>query len=184
MTTSLQGHLLVASPHLADPNFFRTVILMVQHDEEGAVGLVLNRRTPSSLSDVWEMIGEGPCPDEAALYLGGPVSGTLLALHQAAEYADATVFPGLFVASQRQQLQQLLRRIDLPFRLFLGYAGWGAGQLEGELRAGGWLIATAAVEAAFYPGDDLWEQTVDRIGAQILRPVLGNIPSPEDPRVN
>lgn len=184
MTPSLQGHILVASPKLTDPNFFRSVVLIIQHDEEGAVGLILNRRTPSTIRDVWELFGEGECDSDVALHLGGPVGNALLALHGVEEWSDAVVLPGLFVASEKDHLTQLVRQTQHAYRFFLGYSGWGAGQLDGELRSGGWLIATAIPAMAFYDGDDLWEQTVDRIGEQILRPAMGHVPSPDDPRVN
>lgn len=184
MTPSLQGHLLVASTRLDDPNFFRSVVLMVQHDPMGALGLILNRPTPGNLRDAWEFLGEGECPRDDAIFHGGPVGNTLLALHNDESLADAAVLPGLYVASDKDRVLQALSDTGTSVRLFHGYAGWGPGQLEEELRAGGWLIATANADLAFYSGDDLWEQTIDRIGDQILKPALGKVPSPEDPRVN
>ena len=184
MSPSLRGHILVASPKLTDPNFFRTVVLMIQHDEEGAAGVVLNRPTRNSLKDIWDLIGEGTCPANSPLRWGGPVGNTLLALHTNAELASGIVMPGLYVASESDQLRQLLEPSSSLLQLYLGYSGWGAGQLESELQYGGWLIATAAAEMPFYDGDDLWEQSIDRIGQQILRPAMGHVPSPDDPRVN
>ncbi|MFO0817948.1 MAG: YqgE/AlgH family protein [Pirellulales bacterium] len=184
MIPSLQGHLLVASTRLEDPNFFRSVVLMVQHDEMGALGLILNRPTPGSLRDAWEFIDEGDCLRDDSIYHGGPVGSTLLALHNDESLSDATILPGLYVASDKDRIARALRDPAISARLFHGYAGWGPGQLEDELRVGGWLIATANAEMAFYADDDLWEQTIDRIGDQILKPALGKVPSPEDPRVN
>lgn len=184
MTVSLRGHILVASPKLTDPNFFRTVVLMVQHDEEGAVGVVLNRRVQNKLAEVWEALGDGACPLDTHLQWGGPVGNALLALHQQQTLSDGIVLPSLFVSSDKPQLVQLIEQATKPLRFYLGYSGWGAGQLEDELRQGGWLIATAVAEMPFYEGEDLWEQAIDRIGQQILRPALGAAPSPDDPRVN
>jgi putative transcriptional regulator len=184
MAESLRGHLLVASPKLSDANFRRTVILMLQHDSAGAVGLVLNRPTPSTLDEIWKVIEEGPCPSESPLYWGGPVSNALIGVHRFEAWSDTQISPELHIATTRRNLTRLLRQSQHPYRLFVGYSGWGADQLDQELELGGWLVASAASEVAFYEGDDLWEQTVDRIGEQILRPALGRVPSPPDPRVN
>jgi putative transcriptional regulator len=184
MAISLRGHLLVASPKLTDVNFFRSVILMLQHDDDGALGLVLNRPTPSTLDEIWKVVEEGPCPSDAPLYWGGPVSNSLIGVHTFENWSDTQISPELHIATSRRNLTRLLRQSEHPFRLFVGYAGWGAEQLDRELTLGGWLVAAAAGEVAFYNGDDLWEQTVDRIGDQIIRPALGRVPSPPDPRVN
>ena len=90
---SLKGHFLVASPHLADANFYRSVVLMIQHDEDGAVGLVLNRPTDNTIAEVWEMISESPCDVQGCVSIGGPVAGPLMALHTlyAAEYGQRTL---------------------------------------------------------------------------------------------
>jgi len=78
---SLQGHLLIASPTLLDPNFRKSVVLLVQHNEEGAMGLVLNRPTETKLCEAWTQVAETDCASDASLNLGGPCEGPLMALH-------------------------------------------------------------------------------------------------------
>jgi len=85
---SLQGHLLIASPHLADPNFARTVVLMVQHSDQGALGVVLNRPTSKTVKELWKEVGDAPCHTEAPVCLGGPVSGPLMAVHTNQFFAE------------------------------------------------------------------------------------------------
>ena len=78
---SLDGHFLVASRELLDPNFARSVVLIIRHSEEGAMGLVLNRPTKTSVSEAWKQVSEAPCPTTGLIHLGGPCRGPLMAIH-------------------------------------------------------------------------------------------------------
>jgi putative transcriptional regulator len=165
---SLTGHLLVASPKLADPNFARCVILIIQHGEEGAFGLVLNRATRSPLAEIWSELFGGVCAVEGPLYIGGPVDGPPLAVHGDADCSEREVLSGVHLASQPSTIEQLVTQPQSPVRVFLGYSGWGEGQLESELREGAWLTAPAAPEHVFYGGDDLWKEVVTHISGAII----------------
>mgnify|MGYP005851771495 CR=1 FL=1 len=165
---SLRGYFLVASPHLPDPNFCRTVVLMIQHDENGALGLVLNRPTASTVGQLWETITKESCSCQRLVHHGGPVQGPLMALHMEAAWADGEVLSGVYFASRSEYLHQIVRQSDKPFRLFVGYSGWAGGQLEGELQAGGWLTTQATREDVFSDDLDLWRTMTQRIGSQIL----------------
>ncbi|MDC0937196.1 YqgE/AlgH family protein, partial [Pirellulales bacterium] len=153
---SLAGHFLVASPHLTDPSFARTAILMLQHEDEGALGVIVNRVADKTVREVWEMIEADPCDCDEPIYQGGPVPGPLVAVHTSAELAEHEVLPGLFTSMQRDAVDIIVRRSDLQFRLFSGNSGWAGGQLEGELKVGGWLRWPASVEDIFSDPDDLW----------------------------
>jgi putative transcriptional regulator len=181
---SLQGQLLVASPHLADGNFYRSVVLMVKHDDEGALGLILNRPTANTVSDIWRMIGEPDLACDRPLYLGGPVAGPLVCLHRLKSCSEAQVLPGVFFSAHKEQLLKVVSQTAKPFRLFTGYAGWAGGQLEGELEAGGWLNMRADKKLVFYEQEDLWEQVVRTIGEDILGPAIKSRHVPEDPSLN
>jgi putative transcriptional regulator len=182
---SLRGHFLVASPHLTDPNFYRTVVLMIQHDKHGALGLVLNRMTNSTVGQLWETLTKEPCPNSQRVNQGGPVQGPLMALHAEPSLADEEILPGVYFASRGEYLTQIVGHTDLAFRLFVGYAGWAGGQLEGELEAGGWLTATASREEVFADAsDDLWRNVISRIGQKILGAVVPPKHVPSDPSVN
>lgn len=195
---SLQGKLLVASPHLGDGNFFRSVVLLVKHDSEGAFGLILNRPLNSTLQEVWEAINadsdeEGlpaeleldvPVHGDQFIYVGGPVQGPLIALHTQKKYSEAQVMSGLHFAAHKDQLRKIVSQKKKPFRVFSGYSGWGAGQLEGELHAGGWLITEASKELVFYTDDDLWERLVQGIAEQILSPAAHTKHVPPDASLN
>lgn len=192
---SLQGKLLVASPHLGDGNFFRSVVLLVKHDEEGAFGLILNRPLNSTLGEVWEAIqheaGELSEPTladlphgEQPLYVGGPVEGPLVMLHSVKKYSEAQVMTGIHFAAHRHHIRKIITHTKKPFRVFSGYAGWSGGQLEDELQAGGWLISEASKELIFYAGDDLWEKVVQGIAEQILSPAARTKHVPPDASLN
>jgi putative transcriptional regulator len=181
---SLQGQFLVASPHLPDPNFFRSVVLMVQHDEQGALGLILNRPTNTTIRELWKNLTGEECSSIRHVDRGGPVEGPLMALHTVAESADSEVIPGVYFASREEFLRKVVHEAERPCRVFLGYAGWGAGQLESELEVGGWLTAPATVEEVFGDSGDLWRSVAAKIGSEILKTAVKTKHVPQDPSVN
>src|SRR3712207_6054402 len=105
---SLAGHFLVASPHLGDPNFFRSVVLVIRHDEEGAFGVVLNRPLPSTVADIWRALGSSDVENEQPIYLGGPVTGPLLAVHRDDEFSEGEVLDGVYYATHKDHLNSLV----------------------------------------------------------------------------
>ena len=186
----LQGQFLVASPKLGDPNFFRTVVLMIQHDADGAMGLVLTRPTETTVSEIWQQLVEQELDleeiNEASLdqpiFVGGPVPGQLIAVHDLPDCSETEVMTGLYVATQRATLMRLFLS-DARMRLFSGYAGWGEGQLEDELRMGGWLTCPASVDSVLGDPSSLWDEVVRKIGQDILG-LDNSAPLPDDPSMN
>src|SRR5215204_2238778 len=122
---SLTGHFLVASRYLRDPNFVQSVVLMIHHDREGAMGVVINRPSDKTVREVWEMIGNDPCEREDRIFVGGPVPGPLVALHTIEAFADHDVMSGLFFSTDRDTLDLIVRKKDIRLRLCSGNAGWG-----------------------------------------------------------
>lgn len=184
MKKSLQGHLLVASPHLTDDNFYRTVVLVIQHDADGALGLVLNRPGKQSFQQLWEHLGNGPCPVQQPIYIGGPVEGPLMALHANPSLSDEAVISGLYFSALHRENFAALCDDKHPFRLYAGYAGWGNGQLDRELSVGGWLILEARPEDAFSDRDaDQWNSARCRVGEAILWETL-RLKQPPHPEAN
>jgi putative transcriptional regulator len=135
--------LLVASPSLLDPHFLHSVVLVVEHDEEGALGLILNRALPLTLAQVSADGGMAYMgSDEATAWRGGPVDpqrGILLVQGGLPEEEDTVVDLTHFVSHRKDLLESLLADPLARYRLFLGYAGWGAGQLDQELAIGAWM---------------------------------------------
>ena len=181
---NLQGQFLVASPHLSDPNFYKSVVLMIKHDDDGAFGLILNRPTTSTVREIWQAVTEQDLECEQPIYMGGPVSGPLVCLHRMKSCAEAEVLRGVYFSAHKEQLLKIVSQTAKPFRLFSGYAGWAGGQLEGELHVGGWLSAPATKKLIFQDGDTLWDQVVRTIGDDILGPAIKTRHVPDDPSLN
>ena len=162
----LKGHLLLDSGQLH--GFFqRTVVLICQHDAEGAFGLVLNRTTGNK---VGEMI-VADLPDtlkECPLFLGGPVQPTALSfLHSDSFIPDANVLPNLSLGHSLDSLVDIGESFspEKKIRLFAGYAGWSGGQLEDEMKRKAWLTHPASLELIFdTPPQDLWQKILNRKG--------------------
>lgn len=177
---SLQGQLLIASPTLLDPNFKRTVVLVTEHTEEGAAGLVLNRPSPVEVAEVvpeLEELGDGE-----QVWVGGPVqTDAVLVLGEFSDPDDAAVplfgalgFPSL--EEPEAVLSATTRR-----RVFAGYAGWGAGQLENELERDDWILEPAAADDPFTEApESLWSDVLRRKGG--VYELVARMP--DDPSVN
>ena len=164
-----KGRLLVAGPNLRDGNFFRTVVLMLEHSEEGAMGLVVNR--PSSVTVENALSGQLDCDTgEEVLYVGGPVEpGDLFLLHAEEDFAGDSheTCEGVFVTTSPQVFEGVLCcEEEVRFRAISGYAGWSPGQLESELEGGDWLLSDADADEVF--GCDPYELW-DRVKARVAK---------------
>lgn len=156
---SLQGHLLLDGGKLNGSCFHRTVVLVCQHTSEGAFGLILNRPGDNKVGDVIEADLPGPLHDQA-LFGGGPVQeGALSYLHMAPGLPEPNVMPDLHLGHDLEELIRLGQResADHQLRVFAGYAGWGPGQLDDEIRREAWLTEPATLDKVFHAAaDDLW----------------------------
>lgn len=185
MFRSLAGHLLVASPHLQDPNFLQAVVLLVQHSPEGAFGITLNRPIDKSVQDLWtEIEATTPCVNTRHLNMGGPVSGPVMALHTRANFGEVEVLPGVFFSAEREHLESLVQELDLRLKVFIGHSGWGGGQLESELGQGAWFTTPATAEHVFQDEYRLWREVCGQIGDSLLSEVLHIKRVPENPELN
>ncbi|MFI5754428.1 YqgE/AlgH family protein [Streptomyces sp. NPDC051569] len=164
--SSLTGRLLVASPALADPNFDRAVVLLLDHDEEGTLGVVLNRPTPVGVGDILESWGD-LAGEPGVVFQGGPVS-----LDSALGLA---VIPGDDGPLGWRRVHGAIGLVDLEtppellaralgsLRIFAGYAGWGPGQLEDELGEGAWYVVESEPGDVSSPRpENLWRAVLRR----------------------
>lgn len=181
---SFQGQLLVAAGQLQEPTFSQTVVLMLQHNEQGALGVVLNRPVEQTIRNLWEQVSEAPCEVDLPVNLGGPVSGPLLAVHCQEPLAELEVPCGVFVAATKDNLDRLVQAPEQPFRLFVGHAGWAAGQLEGEIARGMWHLLPATTDLVFGDHEGLWQHCVRLAGRRFYRDVLGIAGGPADLGLN
>lgn len=182
---SLKGHLLIATAELLDPNFVRTVTLMLEHSAEGALGIVLNRPTEATVTDLSGQIFEEPVEWDKALHIGGPVQGPLMMIHTVEDLSDKEVFPGLYHSIDAAKVKDLILQKAEPSLLVANYAGWGPGQLESEFGVESWLTLPATMEHIFWTGaKDLWDVVVNTLTARRLSEFLGVRELPTDPTMN
>jgi len=168
--SALAPTLLVAMPQLRDENFDKSVVLLCEHREEGAMGLVINRQTDTRASAIVQL--EPPLAHDNGLpvWIGGPVDparGWLLVHENVGDGIE--ISPGLFLSASRDLLRRVLQAPDLRdrSRFLVGYAGWGPRQLDGELAASAWL--TVPVDPALMfetPSDAMWEVAIRRLGIE------------------
>ncbi|HEX3725724.1 MAG TPA: YqgE/AlgH family protein [Pirellulales bacterium] len=182
--SSLRAHLLIATEALADP-FNHSVVLLVRHNADGALGLILNRPTSATLKDAWSKVSQGPCRRDESIFLGGPCEGPLVALHTREFLLEWEVMPGLYFSAGKDKLEQLAAESGgAPVRFFAGYSGWAAGQLEDEIARGAWSIMPAKCEHAFAHEDDLWQRATRHVADAAWRSSLGIKHMPKDLRAN
>jgi putative transcriptional regulator len=188
LTVLAAGRLIVANPLLPDPNFDRTVVMLLAYGDEGALGVVLNRPSETLLAAPlprWERLAASP----AVVFVGGPVQHqAVICLARAFGHPAAAIPPDGWSAVLPEvgtidldldpdELQTSLSQV----RVFAGYAGWTAGQLEAEIGAGAWWILDALPEDAFCDEpDELWKQVLRRQGGSLA--LVASYP--DDPMLN
>lgn len=178
-----KGKILISEPFLNDPNFKRTVILLTEHNEEGSVGFVMNKPTAYKLNQVVEDFPEFDSP----VYYGGPVQlNTLQFIYKGEDIIDgsAEILPGLYWGGSFDILRTLIEAGEVnsaDFRFFLGYSGWGEGQIDEELGAKSWIVTGTTIENVFSDEPDkLWRETLKGMGRKFA--ILASFP--DNPSVN
>jgi putative transcriptional regulator len=165
--------LLMAMPQVLDPFFHRSVVLLLHHEDEGSFGFIVNRPTGIKVSEILKGMDVGwQGRDEAMAYFGGPVQpqlGTVLfaplLMAAAAEDTATEVAPGIALTQHIGDLSRLAEAPPDHFRLLLGYAGWGKGQLMEEILRNDWLTAPVSGELIFAPdADRVWDTALRSVG--------------------
>jgi putative transcriptional regulator len=170
-----KGKLLVAGDGLRDPHFAEAVILLLEYNDQGAMGVIVNRSSRVKLSELLPRV-QGLEHRADTIYEGGPVerSEILMLVHAAKEPEDSKViFGDVYLSSSAELLKRLAAdapQADAPFRVYSGYAGWGAGQLDAEVAVGAWHIFPATAAAVFSARpDDLWQELLGRTTLRLAR---------------
>ena len=182
METSLAGQLLLASPALDDPNFARSVVLIGVHNDEGAMGVVLNRPSAVTVGEAVPQL-QAAVGDGERVYVGGPVAPTsvvcLAEFHDPA-CAELIVLGRIGFPAARAGLDELADATS-RWRVFAGYAGWSEGQLDAEVDRGDWIAQAALPEDVFSERPEgLWESVLTRMGGRYA--LIARMP--EDPSLN
>lgn len=157
MAPDIAGSLLVATPRLMDPNFHRTVVLVIQADDDGVVGLVLNRPTMEPVAEHlpdWEQRAVPP----GVIHQGGPVEPEVAICLSLTQEGMPTGVPGLSIVDVTSDPDPG----GPPVRIYSGYSGWGRGQLEGELEEGSWYVVQASPDDPFEDPEGQWRRVLKR----------------------
>src|SRR5258708_460249 len=160
-----QGKFLVAHRKLADPNFAEAVVLIVHYDSKGAMGLIVNRKTRITLARIFEDVKEASGQSDP-LFLGGPVEprGVFALLRSETKPRAAThVFKDIYLVTSKTALDKIVATNPDPkrFRAFMGYSGWGAGQLEAEMATGSWYVFPGSATTVFEPAPGtVWDRMI------------------------
>lgn len=175
-TSYLSGHFLIAMPNLQDPNFLKSVTYICEHNAEGAFGIVINRELDSCIGDIFqelnlECIEENPHLTQK-VFTGGPVDIERgLVLHEPSGEWQSTLIQNndLAVTSSLDILRAIAQKEGPEkFMMVLGYAGWGAGQLEAEMAANAWLSGPADMDIIFEtPVSQRWDKAASLLGVDL-----------------
>jgi len=176
-TTNLTNHFLIAMPNLADPNFHHTVTFICAHNEDGAMGIVINRPMELALGDIlaqMNLTAHSPGVDNMIIHQGGPVQtdrGFVLHRPDTNWHSSINVSDEIGVTTSRDILEAIAegRGPEQAF-IALGYAGWAAGQLEQEIKENAWLSGPAGSDIIFRtPVEKRWEQAARLLGVDVDR---------------
>ena len=164
-----RGKILISEPFLRDATFGRSVILLIDHSNEGTMGLVINKKLPLLVNDI---ITEFKYLDEIPLYKGGPVAtDTLFYLHTLAEIPGAiSIIKGLYLNGDFNEIKKYIlqgNQVNERIRFFLGYSGWEGEQLSNEIRENTWLVSEEEKSYLMKNGTkDMWKQALEKLGSK------------------
>ncbi len=177
-----KGRLLISEPFLNDPNFERTVVLLCEHNQDGSFGFILNKPSIVKVSDIISDLAV-----EGMAYVGGPVQqDTLHYLHRLSHLPEANrIANSVYWGGDFDELQsgiELGTIVEADVRFFLGYSGWGAGQLEEELDQDSWIVCDFVDDELFFDTapDQMWKKALNNMGGRFT--VYANYPI--DPNLN
>jgi putative transcriptional regulator len=178
-----KGRLLISEPFLPDPNFERTVVLLCEHNEEGSFGFVLNKPSILKVKEVLEDV----LSIDSIVYVGGPVQqDTLHFIHRNSTVDNAVeIAPNVYWGGDFETLVTKVDTSQIPgndIRFFLGYSGWGPGQLDAELEQDSWIVCNFINEQLLFDTEPqvMWRKALESMGGRFS--VYSNYPT--DPRLN
>jgi len=168
---------LIAVPQLLDPNFFHAVVLLIEHTDEGAMGLTINHPTDQSIRDLYEQLGRPWSGDEKAFLMrGGPVQPEHAWIVHGPGCDAGTRHPivdDIYLNTSLDALDELVERRE-DYRFFVGYAGWGPGQLDREVQEGAWILSNVDKTLLFHTDlGSIWETALKNMGIDPAMLVMG-----------
>lgn len=182
VTLALNGQLLVATSRRADGMFSGSVCLILNHDESGTMGIVLNKSLDIEVGGLSKFLQASENLQHSVRF-GGPNSGPILALHNHKDCAEASAAAGVYIAAHLDKLQRLLSSDDGEVRILVGQVLWKAGELEAEIAQGMWLPLPATPKIVFARADEMWRESMRELGNHYVAMLTGSTP-PADVRWN
>tara|TARA_Y100001968_G_scaffold119979_1_gene109284 strand:- start:332 stop:868 length:537 start_codon:yes stop_codon:yes gene_type:complete len=170
---SLRNQMLIAMPHMSDLIFSKSVIYICEHDRDGAMGIIINKQLHSS--DIKAIIkqpysfGSSSKSSLKSIYFGGPVSlEKEIIIYSTSAYSHQKIS----ILKGKSELNELKVKKDIQYKIMLGHSGWGAGQLEKEIKNGDWLIQNTSSDFAFnIPSNQMWKKAVQQTGVDLSSPI-------------
>ena len=171
MSSALKSHFLVAVPQLVGPFFTKSVVLILDNDDEGSTGIILNHPTEHTLSEINESLKSSRRKKDR-LFIGGPVEpSTAIIIHDDTYQGPDTkpITGGVAWSASLESMQVMAESESLPFRCFLGYAGWTSKQLEDEIAKGSWLLNPMNPEMIYtHQPENMWKTVLNEMGLDPL----------------
>ena len=177
------GTILVAAPGLRNTPLERGVILVLQNNDNGVFGVMLNKPGSQELRSAWLQM-TGTSEGEESLVHGGPIGGPVFAIHQDQSLAEMEIQGGVFISAASEKVEELIRQTGVDYRIFFGVAGWNHQQLSREMDGGCWLQINGSPEIVFESPDGMWEKSLRVYGANTMCDVIGLSSLPGDPQLN
>ncbi len=180
------GSLLIATASLSDTLFQQAVILVLQSNELGIFGVILNQPANDEIKFAWRQL-TGQTFDDRFLVRGGPIDGPVFAIHQNHNLGEIEMPGGIFVTAQANKFRELANLKNTHYRIAFGIAGWQPGQLQSEVNHGLWYCSeSSTADQIFCDPIDLWSEAMDRHGRNTIRGILGkaNLHFPDNPLNN
>jgi len=180
------GSLLIATASLWDTPFQQAVILILQSNPSGTIGVILNQPAGDEIKFAWRKL-TGQNLDDRFLVSGGPIDGPVFAIHQNHHLGEIEMPGGIFVTAQANKFKELVNLKNSPYRIAFGIAGWKPGQLQSEVNHGLWYCSgSSSADQIFSDPNNLWDEALVRHGRNILQDLLGktNVQFPDSPLNN
>ena len=182
---TLKGYLLIATPQLQSPIFTRSVILMIDQNKEGALGIIINQQINTTMTDLAGKIFVEDFEWDKPISLGGPVASSLMLLHTDERLADQEIIPGVYITVEGPRVQELIEQRPEPSLVVANYSGWGPGQLDQEIRRDSWLTLPATIDHVFWTDEEeLWKVVFNQVQVRKLAELVGVCELPPDPSLN
>lgn len=172
---NLTGCMLVASPDWQDPLLGRSVCLVVHHQPDRAVGVLLNKTLSLDAKEILKQFGTSPDGLRAEMYLGGLQAGPVVAMHRRKELAEFTPAEGVYFAAQVDHLKQLVTDTSACCRIFVGQAVWDQDQLNQQFSRGCWLPLAVDSKIAFRAADEMWPAAMREVGNHLVECLVGSV---------